>query len=422
MTPDGIIVLFLAHGANDALRGLMTDYGRAFEEFGRSILNVEIGESVAELRYATDLMQKGQVDFCMTWLGIGQDLSFTSRDGQPPRNAFELTQVPLLKIQGDLPAYLPDRHRDVPCNSANLYQADEFVQFRDRFIPEARSPAFLLPPMPMVPVARSSIDVSSRRAGKLVFLKNGNSPAALRELWRERLPASLASHALGMADAIGSLGLLHGPFYIGDFVVDYLRGAGYRSAPPRSLVFFFSAQMDDYLRRVKSTMIAEALLDFPVIVQGSFWKHVDFSGKRARLVEGEDVDVSHKALSQQLGVIDMSANTDSWPHDRVQRGAGSYSLVLTNRQGWLSRSLSEFDDLTFDFRPESIRERVADVLAKPDKYLDLAVAFGERFREVYPREAFVRRSLELIEVTRLLWSTTRPPLQEFYGWPPPGWD
>jgi hypothetical protein len=225
-----------------------------------------------------------------------------------------------------------------------------------------------------------------------------------------------------MADAIGSLGLLHGPFPIGDFVVDYLRGAGYRSAPPRSLVFFFSAQMDDYLRRVKSTMIAEALLDFPVIVQGSFWKHVDFSGKRARLVEGEDVDVSHKALSQQLGVIDMSANTDSWPHDRVQRGAGSYSLVLTNRQGWLSRSLSEFDYLTFDFRPESIRERVADVLAKPDKYLDLAVAFGERFREVYPREAFVRRSLELIEVTRLLWSTTRPPLQEFYGWPPPGWD
>jgi hypothetical protein len=185
MTPDGIIVLFLAHGANDALRGLMTDYGRAFEEFGRSILNVEIGESVAELRYATDLMQKGQVDFCMTWLGIGQDLSFTSRDGQPPRNAFELTQVPLLKIQGDLPAYLPDRHRDVPCNSANLYQADEFVQFRDRFIPEARSPAFLLPPMPMVPIARSSIDVSSRRAGKLVFLKNGNSPAALRELWRQ---------------------------------------------------------------------------------------------------------------------------------------------------------------------------------------------------------------------------------------------
>jgi hypothetical protein len=168
-------------------------------------------------------------------------------------------------------------------------------------------------------------------------------------------------------------------------------------------------------------MIAEAILDLPVIVQGSFWNHVDFAGKRARHVPGVDVGASQKALAQQLGVIDMSANTDTWPHDRVQRAAGAWSLVLTNRQGWLRETMPEFADLTFDFEPESIEARVADAIARPDHYLDRADAFAERFRELHPREAFVRRAFELVETASLFCGGEKPRLQPFYDWPRGGW-
>ena len=204
---------------------------------------------------------------------------------------------------------------------------------------------------------------------------------------------------------------------IGDFVATFLCTHSVLAAATRHLVLFFSAQMDDYLRRIKSTMIAEAILDLPVIVQGSFWSHVDFAGKRAQLIAGEDADTSQKALAHQLGVIDMSANVDGWPHDRVQRAAGAYSLVLTNRQGWLSRQCPEFDDLTFTFEAESIQTRVADALAHPDRYVDRAVEFGERFREIYSREAFAQAVLRLADVARLLGSEQRPRFQDFYVWP-----
>jgi len=44
---------------------------------------------------------------------------------------------------------------------------------------------------------------------------------------------------------------------------------------------FLNAQLDDYLRRVKSTLIARSLLDLPVTIRGVNWEHVDFRGRRA---------------------------------------------------------------------------------------------------------------------------------------------
>jgi len=264
---------------------------------------------------------------------------------------------------------------------------------------------------------RDKINLAKRRSGKIFFLKNGNSPADLRRLWHSRLPVSVAKLTEAMADEIVAVGTRSGPLYIGDIVADFLQKRRVCTDPPRDLVTFFSAQMDDYLRRVKSTMIAESILDLPVCVQGSFWHHMDFSGKKARLCDGQDVDASQQILQTQLGVVDMSPNVDDWPHDRVQRGAGSFALVLTNRQGWLSRKFPEFEDLTFDFNPESIKARVADAIAHPERYLEQAVAFGGRFREMYPREEFANRVIDLAELATLLWNVPKPALQPFFSWP-----
>src|SRR5207249_1009738 len=104
------------------------------------------------------------------------------------------------------------------------------------------------------------------------------------------------------------IGLRPGKLLIGDFVAQFIEARGIAPESAMSLMPFFAAQLDDYLRRIKSEMIATAILDFPVVVQGDLWSHVDFSGRRARLVQGEDFVASRRVFAEELGVIDMSPN------------------------------------------------------------------------------------------------------------------
>jgi len=412
---EKLVLVLPGGGANNAIQGMMTEFGNALSAHGLPVVHVSFESS--ELQYAIDLMARGKVSFALTWLGIGQDISGAIGEDGRTVNIWDALHVPLVKIHADHPAYFSERHRDTPRNSVNLYMAAEFMDFR-RWLPDVRALTGLVPPWPIAPLPRTEVDLRRRRNGKLVFLKNGNSPGDLRRLWRERLAPTVAGLVEAMADEIRPVGLRPGKLLIGDFVAGFLAGGGIEPESATPLLPFFAAQLDDYLRRAKSEMIATAILDFPVIVQGDLWDHVDFGGRRASLVPGEDFVTSRRVFADELGVIDMSPNMDTEPHDRVQRAAGSYSLVLSNRQSWIAEEFPGFDEMTFEFEPESIKARIADVLARPERYLELGVAFGERFREVHPMEAFSRRVVELAEIAALQYAREKPALQPFFIWPP----
>jgi hypothetical protein len=394
---------------------MIEEYTNPLRDLGLSVVNVAM--EPAELQYAVEQIAGGNVAFALTWLGIGQGLPVVLGPGRSQTNVWETFRVPLLKLHGDSPAYFVDRHSDEPRNSVNLYAASEFVHFRRRWLRQAKSLTAVVPPMALAPIERNKVDVSTRRQGKLVFLKNGNSPTQLRQLWRERLPQSVATLVENMADEIAAVGVRPGVLHIGDLVATFLTAHGIEPESTGDMMLFFTAQIDDYLRRVKSQMIAEALLDLSVIVQGNHWEHVDFSGRRAKLIEGQDFESSRRIFSDQLGIVDMSPNLDSGPHERVMRGAGSYASVLTNRQGWLTEAFGEFEDLTFEFNTESIRAKASDVISHPDRFLDLGVAFGQRFREVYTRQAYANYIVDLAELAALQWSAEKPVIQPFFIWP-----
>jgi hypothetical protein len=414
---ERLIIVLAGTGENDAISGLMAEYGKALTSMGLPVVQVAFEQS--ELQFAVDRMVAGDVRFGLTWLGIGQDLTIGTSDGHKT-NVWEMTRVPLLKIHGDTPAYFSDRHRDVPSTSVNLYMATEFARFRQRWMAEARTLSSVVPPWPMASVDRNGVDMAARRRGTLIFLKNGNSAAALRTLWRERLAgSSVLEYLETLVEHVVPLSLEARELHIGDIVGDFLAGRGIDPDTAQPLVTFFTAQLDDYTRRIKSELVAAALLDFPVVVQGNRWDHVQFSGRRARLVEGRGFAESNAQFANELGVIDMAANMQWQPHERVQRAAGAFSLVLTNRQAWLDRDFPAFRDLTFEFQVDSIAARVADVLAHRDRYLEMALAFGDRFREVHPTEAFVRRVVELADLAAVKYAPQKPRLQDYFAWPSP---
>jgi hypothetical protein len=410
-----IVLAISGRGANDAIRGMVEAYTQPIAALGLPVVHVSTDE--AELRYASEQVAARNVAFGVTWLGIGQHLSVEVGPNRARANVWETFETPLLKIHGDLPAYYQDVHRDYPVNAVNLYVSSEFIAYRRRWMPTEVSLTAQIPPVPVAPLDFAQVDVRKRRVGKIVFLKNGNSAAALQALWRERLPASVARLVQSIAEAIEPVGMRPGQLLIGDFVADFLAGEKIEPATTRHMIPFLTAQMDDYLRRLKSEMVVKALLDLPVIVQGGLWDHVDFRGRRATLVPGQDYAQSQRIYTEQLGVIDMSPNTDTGGHERVQRAAGSYALVITNRQGWIEQDLPGFDDLTYEFTVESIASRAADVIAHPDRYVDRALAFGERFREVYSPEAYANRVVDLAELAVLQYGAQKPTIQPFFVWP-----
>lgn len=412
--PQKLIIAISGSGANDAIRGMVAAYTDPIVALGLPVVHVTAEE--AELRYATQQIAEGNVAFGITWLGIGQVLPVRLSDGSAG-NAWDVYSTPLLKIHGDIPAYFQDFHRDIPRATVNLYGAEEFVAFRRRWMPESRAMTAVLPPFPIAPVTRQSVNVGKRRTGKLVFLKNGNSPLALRSLWSERLPASVARLLVALSESITQVGTRPGRLLIGDYVADFLRSQGIEAETLPSLVAFFTAQMDDWLRRIKSEMIADALLDLPVVIQGDQWDHIDFHNRRAMHVQGQDYSRSQAIYADQLGVIDMSPNIDTGGHERVLRAAGAFSIVLTNRQGWITKEAPGFDDLMYEFSPDSIADRVADVVAHPDRYLELGFGFGERIRERFPAHAYADRLIDIAELAALHYGQAKPQLQPFFVWP-----
>jgi hypothetical protein len=412
---EKIVLALSGRGANNAIQGMIEEYTNPLRDLGLSVVNVKM--EPAELQYAVEQIAARKVAFALTWLGIGQDVPVVLGPERARNNVWEAFRVPLLKLHGDSPAYFVDRHSDVPRTSVNLYAASEFVHFRRRWLPQAKALTAVVPPMPLAPIDRTKIDLSIRRKGKLVFLKNGNSPTQLRQLWHDRLPKSVATLIENIAEEIVAIGLRPGPLHIGDCVADFLIAHGIAPESTGDLMLLLTAQIDDYLRRVKSQLIVESLLDLPVIIQGNLWEHVDFTGRRAKLIPGQDFESSRRIFSDELGIIDMSPNLDSGPHERVMRGAGSYACVLTNRQGWLTAALGEFEELTFEFNSESIRAKANDAISNPNRFVDLGIAFGDRFREIYTRQAYANTIVDFAELAALKCSAEKPVIQPFFVWP-----
>ncbi len=227
------------------------------------------------------------------------------------------------------------------------------------------------------PIRKDTLNFTSKERGKLLFLKNGNNPDELLSVWRKSLSET---QFLMMMDLAGELATqLHTDLGndIDALVCGYFRNKGLDVDALTNLRLFFVGQLDDYYRRLKSTLITESLLDFPIEVHGFNWDHVNFSNKRAKLIPTADYNVSRAMMKDALGVIDMSPNTGITPHDRCRRAFGSYTLCLTNEQECFKRQFAQYRDFCFKFDKESLQAKVADVLAHPKRYVELGIEIAD---------------------------------------------
>jgi hypothetical protein len=264
----------------------------------------------------------------------------------------------------------------------------------------------------------NKIDFRAKERGNVYFLKNGNDPEKLLEIWRESLSPEMFLMLMDVASDLGTDLSSSRACDIDGTITAYFGNRGLDVEDLLNLRLFFVAQLDDYLRRLKSTFVATTLLDFPIEIHGYNWEHIDFSGKLAKLVPGGSYAQSRPLIMQSLAILDMSPNTETSPHERVARAMGMYTLCLTNEQSFFNDHLPAFNECLYRFDADSLRTKVADVLSNPKRFVELGRQIAENFRSKYDPEGPARRILEAASCIRMSRGGRTPQMQDFFAWPP----
>jgi hypothetical protein len=165
-------------------------------------------------------------------------------------------------------------------------------------------------------------------------------------------------------------------------------------------------------------MMGRVLADFPIEIRGINWEHVDFTGKRARYTPGSDYTQTGDEIRSSLGIVDMSPNTGLAPHDRPMRAFGNYTLCLTNEQKFFRDSFADAESFSFRFDPDHLRERVADALAHPKRYVELGRNVAKEFRKNRAPQDVARFLIDVASHVRAGCGPRPPGLQNYYQWAP----
>lgn len=207
--------------------------------------------------------------------------------------------------------------------------------------------------------------------------KNGKNPNDIRDSWTESLDLPLLQSLLELADELENDLDAPQSNQIDDLVTRYFEDRGFDLLQMVKLRLFFIAQLDDYLRAVKATRMVSALMDLPVQIRGNNWHHLDFTGKKATYIDDCNYVDSIGLIRQSLGLIDMSPNTASMPHDRVLRAYGAHTLCLCNASQSFLDPLPFSDKLTYSFEKDRLCDTVSSILRKPARIIEMG-DYGRR--------------------------------------------
>jgi hypothetical protein len=394
-----IIVAMFGNGDNDAIKFIIQNMSKFFiDRFNIEFFDIaNFGNNEGGKFFHT--MSSGKVKFGMTWCGIGQGLKVTLQNGSEA-NIWEHFNVPLLKFHGDMPAYFLERHMDIPANSVLLYGWEEHLAVHDFIFQNSRCVAAISPAIIFYDTPEYDIDFSSRKNGKLHFFKNGKDPQLLLKYWEEGVSQELGKHLKNLASEMLTIALQPGRVQINEIIINYFLDQKIQ-LNNMNLICFFIAQMDDFLRRIKATMVAQALLPFPVVILGEGWGYLGTAGAKATVGPSQHPSLTEDLYRTQLGIIDMSPNVDTAGHDRMARAAGTYSFVLANQTTWLNKLSPAMNEMGYRFEFESIQDAVNEALKKRDDCIELGHLYGRSFREQYRSDAFVDRICELAELAKV---------------------
>ena len=406
----GRIVAFVTLSRGEALKELTLEILAPLRSQSAGVEVIDLREP--EWRQKFEAMSASGIWFAMSSFGAGE---FFLGPDRGPTSPWASAGIPFMRLYGDSPAYFPAKHVQLYPNSINCYSQVEHQEFFANWL-TPKAPSMTLSMFPLDTIKAESVDVDRKVRGTVVFPKNGNCPDRLMNYWRESLPRAICAALLAVSEEADSC--LDDEFQPITGVLKYFADLGIDLSINVRLMCFLVAQIDDYLRRRKSTRIALSLLDLPVTIRGDNWEHVDFTGRRAKYDGDSDYVRTRSLFDESLAILDMSPNTYHGAHDRVLRAAGRYTTFLTNRTGFYTENFPAAQEFTFQFTSESIRECVERALSSPRETVAMGLYQAARMREVLTVDRYVDQITTVVDACALACGDRPAGTQEFVSYDP----
>jgi Tfp pilus assembly protein PilF len=385
---NGTVITLVGQSAYDSLKGVLAIITKHWQEAGLTISEIDVAAEGWHTRLVDRLCSPG-VRFAVSLGGAGLGLVIGRQ------NIWDEVDVPVFCLLCDHPAYFATRHRDLPRSVVLGYMFRDHALFQRDHVKAAN----LVTSIDFgVPDAAPEQSTAAWRGGeaKVVFAKTGNDPRELEARWQAR-PAV----ARIIRDLLDDVGLRNCGCY--PAAVQKVAAAHRIEIQPfDKLARFLIAQVDDYVRRRKSTAIAEAIKSFPVDIFGARWDHISRDGARARFHGGVDYPALEREIAGATASITMNPNVDLSAHDRVFTALGAGILPVTDGNSFLSEFIPKLAPFTFTFEKGSIESVLERIFARPHEAIEVARAARTQAIATVSTRHTARHILDCMELADFL--------------------
>jgi len=339
-------------------------------------------------RRLTALLESG-IAFGWGYAGIGARLATNDK------NIWSHFQIPFISVLADAPYALPRNHHVGSDWVINGYIYRDWLDLQRLHVRSGQVSAML--PMGVIANPDRHRTPWSERPTRLLFVKTGCDPERLRARWQSwpiRLRHVLEDCATALA--------LAPPGPILAVVQDCLLAHGLILEGSRPLLFRLLNEVDLYVRALRATAMARALLDLPADIVGSGWEHVQRPGARARFHPSVPAGELDARYAQAQILVNTTPNFATGAHERVLRGFAARACVISDENAFAASVLSQLPTHhAVDWSAADLPDRLASLLdgAAPEEgELDQAEQFTASH---YDPSLFLARMAELAQIARL---------------------
>lgn len=382
-----IVVAIVGENANGILECQSERFLRlmAGMDLDGRLLNVFDPEFGTKLHAALS----GGVLFAWGYAGVGARLALGGR------NIWDEAKIPFISVLADAPYIKPGNHHVDSPWVVNGYIYREWLELQEAYF---RSPQVsTLLPMGVLPNPGRQTVPWAKRPRRMLFVKTGADPAAQRAAW-EDWPARLRPVLHECADALA----YRSPGPIAPVLRSCLEAHSLVLDGARPMLFGLLHELDTYIRALRATTMARALMQLPAEIVGDGWDHIKDEPGRARFRRSIPATALDAVYANTQILVNVTPNFASGAHERVLRGFAAGCCIVSDNNDFARTHLERSPVYGgVEWQQPDLADRLAaafESLDADEDALDDAAAYIE---QQYDPAVFITRMKELAQLARM---------------------
>jgi hypothetical protein len=333
-------------------------------------------------------VRSGLVRFCYGISGFGAELSVTHAGGTA--NFWDFARTPYVGAMPDSPVFVPARHRLSSDYILFLY-TDPVHLAIGAAIGSATTARALVGQYGFAPRAHPA-PIEGRDIAVL-FAKGGGDPEEIRAAWRAQAPqrAEFIEEIIDACCWDADVSIWH--------VARDIARAEPEAPQLASDEFCYAVcQCELFVRRARASRALQELLRFPVHVAGGDWKHLDWTGAKAKLEPRVPLHELRPLFGRSKIVLNAMPALRFSTHHRIVEGMLYGAAAASDSNSWLDTAATRERYVPFDWAPGAVAHAIDKALSDETALGELAERGRAFAAEYHDRDAHFNHMLRTVDI------------------------